>query len=914
VADNKYSIALSAVDKFSAPFKSFEQTSEKLTEGLRVQQAELRKLNSSASDLRAFDSVQAKLEQTASAMGKAKAAESALAVEHDRLSSELQRSGVAIDSAKQKHFQLTLQVEGAEKPTRALLRAQREAGQMVKQLEREHGQLGKQLEATARDQERAALKTSQLSVEHQTQTNRLAGLESGLSEAGVDARRFAEEQERIKRETDQANDALKMQQTRLKSVSDAQGRMDANRAARADLRGQVLETAAMGYIAAQPIRAAINYESSMADVKKVVNFEDDAEADKMGRDILKMSTQIPMAADGIAEIVSAAGQSGVAKAELLDFATSAAKMATAFDVSAEEAGSTMAAWRASMGLSQDQAVALADATNYLSNNMNAQAKDIAGVLKRQGAVAMGAGLNETQAASLSAALLSGGAGEEVAATALKNITGALMKGDTGTAAQRGAWADLGFDPNQLASDMMTDAPDTMIRVFEAMQDVPEEQVSALVSTLFGEEVKGSVMPMLKNLDNLRNSFEMTADATKYRGSMEDEYRARSATTANEIQLLSNKFERLQISVGTLLLPALNDLLGPIADGADILADAAEKYPTIAKGIAMVGIGLVGLKVGALALKMVGLQFGQGMNAIKLGRAKLNATTGNTAKSATLADRALRRMNATMNRMGRGRSAFSGAGADLGDYSGGDSRKGKKGRRFKAGKWGRIAGMVSGGAALSMMSASADAGELAMAGADAAGATSELLGAAPMAALKTVGKLVKPLDLLLSGAALSSTVANGSAEEIGATSGDIVGGLGGSAAGAMAGAAIGSVVPIVGTAVGGIIGSIVGGLGGGSIGEWAGGKIGSWFGDDKLNGNTDKLPSPEKVQKEVTKSETKRIVFAPSISIPASSGDIDADKRLIDALMERMKAEFVPLMSDGDLSVRMDATLMDGGSA
>lgn len=835
--------------------------------------------------------------------------------------------------------------------------------------------------------DKARNKTAQLTAEHQAQTNRLNTLETSLEKAGVDASKFASEQKRIEQATEQANAALKVQQARLKSVSDAQGKVEANKAARADLRGEMLETAAIGYVAAQPIMKAIKYESSMADVKKVVNFEDDAEANQMGRDILKMSTQIPIAAAGLAEITAAAGQSGIAKAELLDFTTSAAKMATAFDVSAEDAGSTMAAWRASMGLSQKQAVDLADATNYLSNNMNAQAKDIAGVLKRQGAVAMAAGLDQIQAASLSAALLSGGAGEEVAATALKNITGAMMKGDTATAAQQGAWSELGFDPQMLAKDMLSDAPGTMIKVFEAMQGVPEEEVSALVSTLFGEEVKGSVMPMLKNLDNLKNAFKMTGDATKYRGSMEAEYQARSATTANGMQLLANKFDRLQISVGTLLLPALNEIMGPVADFADLLADGAEKYPAIAKGIAMVGMGLVALKVGALALKFVGLTFGQGMNVLNLGRAKLSATTGNTARTATLANLALQKLNATMARMGSGRVRV---GADVG----GDSRRRKTTRPARAGRTGRLAraGAVIGGGALMAGSAMA---------------------ALPVGAdmLQGAGKLIRPLQLALSGADLASGLSAGDNVATGAAAGDMLGGLGGAAAGGMAGAAIGSIVPVIGTAIGGLIGSIIGGLGGGMLGEWAGGKIGGMFGagtstspvppggqqtalaappqllasavvQDKpkplpsylpppplaaapdavkpvqvssmFNGigqkpvttappqllaasvsqdktktppaflqpppllsggmGRDRLPAPDAVKKQVSNSDNRQIVFSPSITIPPSSGSKDADQRLVDQIMQRLKAEFMTMLGSNGLSVRMDGALSDRSSS
>lgn len=902
MADAKYSIAIAALDKFSAPFKSFSDTNDKLVTQIKEQQAELRNLNTAARDLSGFERMQRKLAETSTALEQAK-----------------------LDEAE-----LARQMEATEQPTKRLTNAF----------------------------EKAKTKTAQLTIEHQVQTNKLERLGQSLSEAGVDARKFASEQERIESATERANAALQAQQAKLKSVSAAQSRVDANRANRAELRGQVLETAAIGYVAAQPIKAAINYESAMADVKKVVNFDNEEEANKMGRDILKMSTQIPMAADGIAQIVAAAGQSGVAKAELLDFATSAAKMATAFDVSAEQAGSTMAAWRASMGLSQKQAVTLADATNHLSNNMNAHASDIAGVLKRQGAVAMSAGLNEIQAASLSAALLSGGAGEEVAATALKNITGAMMKGNTGTKAQQAAWSELGFDPNQLSKDMLSNGPETMLRVFEAMQDVPEDQVNALVSTLFGEEVKGSVMPMLRNLDNLKKAFLLTGEESrlfgdeqermrilevknreelaaksKFAGSMEAEYKARSATTANNLQLLTAKFNRIGVTVGSVLLPPLNTFADGIGWVADGIADFAESFPTVTKYAAVAGMSLIGLATGLTAFRYLKELVMQPFNLLKLGRAKMSATTADTARTANLATRALQRMNATMARMGRRRAPMGGAGADLGDFGGeGRGRRGRRRMRMRGGgKWGRLAGLIGGGTALSVLSANANAGDLAMAGASVAGTAGDLFSALPAggALLKGAGKMFRPLDIALSGAALTSAISNGDNQQIGATAGDMVGGLGGAAAGAAAGAAIGSVVPVIGTAIGGVIGSIVGGLGGGALGEWAGGKIGGWFGgddekdqvkpaqvsemiagNDRVNGTTDKLPTPEQVQKQVASQDNRQMVFSPSITIPPSSGNPEADQRLIDSLIERMKAELMPMMGGGELAVRLDASLSD----
>ncbi|EGZ6890533.1 phage tail tape measure protein, partial [Vibrio cholerae] len=82
------------------------------------------------------------------------------------------------------------------------------------------------------------------------------------------------------------------------------------------------------------------------------------------------------------------------------------------------------------------------------------------------------------------------------------------------------------------------------------------------------------------------------------------------------------------------------------------------------------------------------------------------------------------------------------------------------------------------------------------------------------------------------------------------------------------------------------------------------------GNDRVNGTTDKLPTPEQVQKQVASQDNRQMVFSPSITIPPSSGNPEADQRLIDSLIERMKAELMPMMGGGELAVRLDASLSD----
>lgn len=270
-------------------------------------------------------------------------------------------------------------------------------------------------------------------------------------------------------------------------LGDSMGRLAVSMAPVAAAAGALL--GAFGACA----RSAMDFEESMAEVRKVVDFDSAAEFDAMGKSIQDMSARIPMAASGIADIIAAAGQSGIAKNDLQEFAEQAAKMGVAFDLTGAQAGKMMADWRAGMNLTLPQVYSLGDAVNYLSNHMNATAPALGEVIQRMGATAMACGLTETQVAALGAAFLSAGAAPEVASTALKNFVTTLTQGDAMTKTQITTLKKLGFSAGDLAKGMQKDAEGTMKAVLGAIAALPRENQMSVLTQLFGEESIGAIV-------------------------------------------------------------------------------------------------------------------------------------------------------------------------------------------------------------------------------------------------------------------------------------------------------------------------------------------------------------------------------------------------------------------------------------
>ena len=313
------------------------------------------------------------------------------------------------------------------------------------------------------------------------------------------------------------------------------------------------------HYAETPVKQAMQMEDAMAEIKKVVDFTSPDGLQKMQAALEKMSLSIPITAEGLAKITAATGQAGIAEKDLIRFTETAAKMGVAFDISAEEAGEMMAKWRSGMNLTQDQVESLADATNALSNNNAAMAKQVGEALKRYGALGKVAGLTEKQTAAMAATIIGAGAEAEVAATGMNAFMRALTKGGSMTDLQKAAFGNLGFDALQLQKDVQKNAPKTIFAVLEAVKTkLPKELQMQYLTAMFGEEGARAMGPMLANTEKLRENFDLVAESEKYAGSMEKEFLSRSATTSNALELASNAMSYFARAVGDPMLGTLKE--------------------------------------------------------------------------------------------------------------------------------------------------------------------------------------------------------------------------------------------------------------------------------------------------------------------------------------------------------------------
>ena len=352
---------------------------------------------------------------------------------------------------------------------------------------------------------------------------------------------------------------------------------------------------------------AEKYQAQAADAVKYVGgiMNDDGSINQKKRAtmedaILKMTTQVPIQRDEMAQIAAALGQSGKnyeqifldnkqtgAKSYLYD----TARMAAAWDIEAKSAADYMAKWETAFGKTHNQIIDIADSINYLGGHMATTAAEIAEVVNTSGGVGQTAGVDLHTTSALAATMLAMGVDTGKSGTSLNRVYTNMTLGNSATKAQTAAWNALGFDPVQIAKDMQSTGPNgedgaasTLYKVFEAISKQDAYQQTATIKTLFGQWAIEGVSKIVGNLPAFQNALLMAGNTSAYSGSMEKELLVRLDTSEAVSQMASNATDRLLINIGNQFLPVKKELTSMWIDIANGITESLPDLSNLANSI------------------------------------------------------------------------------------------------------------------------------------------------------------------------------------------------------------------------------------------------------------------------------------------------------------------------------------------
>ncbi|MFC4923855.1 phage tail tape measure protein [Delftia deserti] len=445
-----------------------------------------------------------------------------------------------------------------------------------------------------------------LAATYQRQIDQTKRLRAGLAEMGIT--NAAQAEGKLREAIDRTTKALERQRKAHELVSKQRAAVEANKTARADARGALFDGAAMAASLAAPLKMAVDFESSMADVDKVMDL-DKSGLEEMSSYALDLSKRLPMAAKDIAQILALGGQSGLTKKQLkgdgdVGFAEHAIKMGVAFGMTAEESGEAMAKMKSGFGMTIPEVATLTDKINLLGNTGAASEKQILGIVTRVGPLGAVAGTASGELAAMASTLAGMGVQEEVAATGIKNMILAMVAGESASKSQKEGFKQLGLDSTKVAKSMQKDAAGTMVDLLKRVKKLDKYRQASVLQSIFQKESILAIAPMLSQLDTLKENLDKVNDAAKYGGAVNAEYDKRAATTANRLKLASNQAAAMGISLGNILLPALNDGLSILSPWMERLAALTQAFPGTTRAIVLFTAALIVGKVSAIAITFV----------------------------------------------------------------------------------------------------------------------------------------------------------------------------------------------------------------------------------------------------------------------------------------------------------------------
>lgn len=596
MSDNnlRLQVILNAVDKLTRPFRSAQASSKELAAAIQQSRASLKALDSQAARIDGFRKVRTQLEGAKNDLVAARQKVSELANAFSAASNPTKKQAKELEQAKRRASQLKDTFDGLRQS------AQRQ-----------------------RDE---------------------------LSAAGISTKNLSSAQRTLRQNADETRQSLDRQQKSLKRLGEQQARMNAVReqySRRLEVRDRIAgagaTTAAAGAAMGAPVVAAVRSYASMEDAMKGVAKQVNGLRDDNGnrtkqfyemQDAIKAaSEQLPMENGAIdyAALVEGGARMGVTnqddpfeeqKRDLLAFASTAAKAATAFELPADELAEGLGKIAQLYKVPTRNIEQLGDALNYLDDNAMSKGGDIINVLQRMGGVADR--LDFRKAAALGSTFLSLGAAPEIAASASNAMVRELSIATMQSKRFFEGMDLLKLNPAEIEKQMTTDAMGTIQRVLEKVNKLPQDKRLSAMTMIFGKEFGDDAAKLANNLPELQRQLKLTAGADA-NGSMQKESDINKDSLSAQWLLVKTGAQNAFSSLGETLRQPLMDIMSMVKGVTGALRRWVEQNPVLAGTLMKVaaataaitvGLGTLAVAVAAVLGPIAVIRFALSMLAVK----------------------------------------------------------------------------------------------------------------------------------------------------------------------------------------------------------------------------------------------------------------------------------------------------------
>lgn len=319
-------------------------------------------------------------------------------------------------------------------------------------------------------------------------------------------------------------------------------------------------------------KASIEFESAFAGVEKTVDGTTE-QLSALRQGILDMAEEIPASTTEIAAVAEAAGQLGIATDDVLDFTCVMIDLGEATNLSSDEAASTLAKFANITGTTADEYSNLGSTIVDLGNKFATTERDIVEMATRLASAGTIAGLSEQDILALSTAMSSVGIQAEAGGTAMTQTLSAISKAVSEGGDDLNTFAKVAGVSAEKFAQMWSDDPITAIQGFiGGLGDMNAngEDVLAVLDELGLSGIRQSNMLQSLALASgvLGDAVTTANNAWEENVALSNEASKRYETTESQMKILRNGLNNLAISIGDILLPIINKIVGGLQNAID----------------------------------------------------------------------------------------------------------------------------------------------------------------------------------------------------------------------------------------------------------------------------------------------------------------------------------------------------------
>jgi TP901 family phage tail tape measure protein len=345
---------------------------------------------------------------------------------------------------------------------------------------------------------------------------------------------------------------------------------------------------------ATSIQKASEFEDAMVEVRKVTA---EGVGKKLRDDVKAMAAEIPLARKELAAITADAARFGITgQKNIREFAETAAKMATATNLSANEAGESLAKLATITDTPVSKMENLGSAVNSLSNNFATSTDEIVTAsLKASGSLSQ-LGVRQTDIFALTTALNEVSPSARRAGTRLRRVGQELLNPKK---AKEVASA-LGMTASEFENALKNDPTS----VFKSLaQTMNEGGASAdKLRNALSSASRTAISKLSGNLDGLNSALSKSKKEFDENTSIQEEFNLKVNTFSSQLQLLKSRIGNAAIEIGNVFLPPLTnalDAINGLIDANDGLLGAISAQQAAWGLLGTVVAGTIGALVGIL---------------------------------------------------------------------------------------------------------------------------------------------------------------------------------------------------------------------------------------------------------------------------------------------------------------------------